>query len=782
MSCSAGQSVRKTVYLLALLWMNASAATTADPLTGAFDRIPIELSFNDNRAELATVLRTPTGPAIPASLAKKWRFKFTSEPFNLDGEQWIRLQHLDGANSHFNHEEARLTVTVPPDRLEVLRVARAAAVVENYSAIPALINNYQFNVASNTLSGARATALFGAVEQIASVGATRFSNSLGVTSAFNAHDLRGLPNTTIRRVDTAIQHDDPIELRTYAFGDQFTHVQSWNRSTRFFGASIRRSFSGRPDVITAPQPMFSGLLTQPSNYELFVNDRTAGTGNLGAGRYELDRLPLVTGRGEVRMVMRDALGRETVVLAPFFVSPRQLAVGLDDYAFSGGWQRVGFTGLRRDYGRFALSGEYARGLTSMWTLRASGEAQGKNINAGVRSVNAIAGVAAITADIAASRSEAGGGTFGAVYAEFGAKRMNFAASVLARSRHFWQLGSLLSTQNARFRATMSGGTSFISGISLGIIGTLEDRWDGNRICSVNTTLSSQLANNLSLFVNASLFKFGATTSKSVMAQISYTFNAARSQLIAQTSLDNNKLGQQLSIYQSPDRDVPVQLYGAAQRIGSHLGGGAGGSWAAPFFDLDASTHWSAVGNGQQVRGSGSMVYTDGQWFASRTIFDSAVLAEVPDTANVRVFSSGAPQARTDSHGFALLPFAVGYQQAVAQFEPSDMPLEANYSINQATVTPWPRSVAKVKFQVSSAHGEAIQISFADGRFVPVGSSFAGVDGRVVVGAEGLAYLENRPASGRFEVSIGDTRCTVALPVLNKVLAKSEIVQLVCQTQ
>jgi outer membrane usher protein FimD/PapC len=64
----------------------------------------------------------------------------------------------------------------------------------------------------------------------------------------------------------------------------------------------------------------------------------------------------------------------------------------------------------------------------------------------------------------------------------------------------------------------------------------------------------------------------------------------------------------------------------------------------------------------------------------------------------------------------------------------------------------------------------------------VGSSFAGVDGRVVVGAEGLAYLENRPASGRFEVSIGDTRCTVALPVLNKVFAKSEIVQLVCHAQ
>lgn len=105
--------------------------------------------------------------------------------------------------------------------------------------------------------------------------------------------------------------------------------------------------------------------------------------------------------------------------------------------------------------------------------------------------------------------------------------MNFAASVLARSRQFWQLGSPPSTQNARVRATMSGGTTIVGGMSLGVVGTLEDRWDGNRIRSVNATLSSQLDNNLNLFVNASLFKYGAATSKSVMAQISYTFNAAR---------------------------------------------------------------------------------------------------------------------------------------------------------------------------------------------------------------------------------------------------------------
>ena len=153
---------------------------------------------------------------------------------------------------------------------------------------------------------------------------------------------------------------------------------------------------------------------------------------------------------------------------------------------------------------------------------------------------------------------------------------------------------------------------------------------------------------------------------------------------------------------------------------------------------------------------------------------------MPDTANVRVFGSGAPQTRTDSQGFALLPFAVGYQRAVAQFEPSDMPLEANYSINQATVTPWPKSVAKVKFEVSSVLGEAIQISFADGRFIPVGSSFALGDSRVVVGADGLAYLETRPESGKLAINVGKSECTVTLPARDKRAERSDVVRVVCE--
>lgn len=109
-----------------------------------------------------------------------------------------------------------------------------------------------------------------------------------------------------------------------------------------------------------------------------------------------------------------------------------------------------------------------------------------------------------------------------------------------------------------------------------------------------------------------------------------------------------------------------------------------------------------------------------------------------------------------------------------------MPLEANYSINQATVTPWPKSVAKVKFEVSSVLGEAIQISFADGRFLPVGSSFALGDSRVVVGADGLAYLETRPESGKLTVNSGKSECTFTLPARDKSAERSDVVRVVCE--
>jgi outer membrane usher protein len=101
----------------------------------------------------------------------------------------------------------------------------------------------------------------------------------------------------------------------------------WGRSFQLGGLQLGSNFGLKPGWSSQSVPTLSGTAAAPSTVELYINDALRQTQQVGAGPFTIDNLQAPAGAAEARIVVRDILGRETVVVRPFFTSTQLLRDG-----------------------------------------------------------------------------------------------------------------------------------------------------------------------------------------------------------------------------------------------------------------------------------------------------------------------------------------------------------------------------------------------------------------------------------------------------------------------
>jgi outer membrane usher protein len=126
--------------------------------------------------------------------------------------------------------------------------------------------------------------------------------------------------TDVVRLDTTWSWSDQRRMLSYRAGDVIAGGLAWTRPVRLGGLQVQRNFALRPDLVTFPLPELTGSAAVPSTVELFVDNARYLSEDVQPGPFAIRNIPVVTGAGMARVVVRDALGRETVSEVPF--SPR----------------------------------------------------------------------------------------------------------------------------------------------------------------------------------------------------------------------------------------------------------------------------------------------------------------------------------------------------------------------------------------------------------------------------------------------------------------------------
>ncbi len=653
--------------------------------------------------ETITTLQDGTGMFfIAADDLKRWRINVRrAAPMVWQGKNYYRTDDLPRLQGRFDEAEQILSLELPAEELMpthwMLQSQLAASPVK---PSPGLFVNYDLLGEGGSL-GTRASALL----------ELGLFNSFGVGIQTGVMRHRPEDNQFIR-LDTTFTSDSPADLASWRMGDAITRTaNAWGRSVRFAGLQYATNFAVQPGFIAMPQQNITGQAALPSTAEVFVNNALVSRSNVAPGPFSINNIPVITGQGDVRVVVRDALGREQLIVQPFYATPRLLKPQLNDFSFEVGKERLGY-GVDSDrYDRWLASGTWARGLSDAATGQVHAEAvEGGQYTTGAHLAwNSGHGV--VDAGAAVSVAPRGHGELLALGYEVRGKAVGLSFRTQVATHHFAQLGIDPTLPAARRLTDASLGLSVGAWGTLSVGYLLQDRRAAAAVELVSLSLSRKLGDRA--YGSISLLKSLQGGSDTIGVFLILPMNARTS---ATTS-----------VQRSSGRDQPLQVVGQMQKAleagdsqGYRLQASAQGPQQAEYLAQNGVGTYllgAATVDGEsafRASASGGVAVLDGQAYPSRRITDSFAVVQVPNYAGVRVYADNQLVATTDRRGNALVPRVRAYQKNPITIESDDLPLDAAIGTLSLDAVPYFRSGVRVRFPVQPARGAMLQIRMADG--------------------------------------------------------------------
>ncbi|MGO9474958.1 MAG: fimbria/pilus outer membrane usher protein [Rhodomicrobium sp.] len=570
------------------------------------------------------------------------------------------------------------------------------------------------------------------------------------------------------RLDTSWFYENPETLVTYGAGDIISGSLNWTTSIRMGGIQIRRDFLLRPDLVTQPLPQFSGSAAVPSTVDVYANQARAFSQEITGGPFNINNIPLATGPDTIRVVLRDATGKETVAEYAYYSSTNLLAPGLLDYSLESGFARRFYGLYSDDYdGNPIGSGSFRYGVTPRITVEGhvEGGAGLANLGAGVDFGLSHYGVASF----AFSGSEWNGDLGGQVYGSF--ETSLWGARFMARAiRSLGNYEDLASVTAPKCTALIVGcaagaGSPYksLNAVSLSVpLGfdpstinfsyTASEDYDGN-IYKIGTLTYSRPFYWDRSTISLNVFDdFEQRNSYGAYASLTFSWGKYTASAIAEAGNGNgsgngNSYAAGGSFSRALDQEPGSYGYSLTALEGPVPYNSASASYRAPAFLASASV--MEAGNSVQATASvnGSVAFLNGVHFANRIDNSFAVVdAGIP---NARVLYENNPIGETDLEGTLLITSLRAHDYNKISIDPASLPAQADMPELKQEVVPAQRGGTSIHFKGNVSPASAV-VSFKDdkGEYLPVGSEVwvNGGGTSFAVGYDGETYLTGLAAT------------------------------------
>ncbi|MFT3905032.1 MAG: fimbria/pilus outer membrane usher protein [Steroidobacteraceae bacterium] len=713
--------------------MPARHVAAADAAVADLSEAVLEVQLNEQSGgAMLVVLRNPAGALWieESDLARLRLMMPGTEPYVYEGRRYYALAAINGVKVRIDEGMQRAIVEAPAEAFVATRLTPAPGTPMPVTpASPGAFLNYQ-------LSDQRIDAanLAGAYSELGVFGAPGVLTNTAVWRSYGG-------DSAVVRLDTAFTHDFAARMERLILGDSIRNAGSWGNAIRMGGIHWGTEYGIRPDLVTTPTLSTTGAAVVPSTVDVFVNNQKILSQDLQPGPFIIDRLPAVSGAGDVSVVVRDALGREQVVTQSFYSSNALLRSQLTQYSFDLGVIRENYATDSTSYGHLTGSALYRRGLNDRMTLEAHGEFLVDGAHAtGLALSSALGQFGVLNLTAAAGGDGTTSGWLGGVGFERRGERATLLASSFFASQGYRQVGDAeLAVSRFRQRQLLQGG------VNLGRAGTLTLAWaratydtqPAQRTFSL--THSLQLRNRGSLSLSWTDVR-GATHASSVNLlftlplgeRSSATFSGTSGQGTGAAS-DEVMAGYQMNAPVGPGYGYRV----SASSEGNYDAGGRA-QWHGG--DLQAEAARNAGVSGQSLIWNGAATLLGGELTAARTVNGSFAVVDLGGLADVPVYVDHHLVAHTDAAGYALLPNLRSYEANRINIDPLELPLDTQIDARTLVVAPAWRSGVVARFPVERVQGGTFRLIRSDGRPVPAGAEVV-LKGKVFpVALEGLTYV------------------------------------------
>lgn len=669
-----------------------------------------------------------------------------------NGHRYFRLNDIPGAVIAIDEPRDQASVRVPAGSFEATRLEESAGgPLVLTRAAPGAFLNYQL---SGQRTGGETTG--GALTELGLFGAPGV-----LTSTVIGREAAGASQAV--RLDTTFTRDFPDSLQTLIVGDTESTPATWSDSVRFAGVQWGRNFALRPDLLTTPLLAVGGDAVLPSSVSLFVNNERVSSTSVPPGPFVIDRVPVVTGAGDVRLVVQDALGNEQIITQPFYSGADLLAPGLTQFAVDLGSIRENYGLDSFQYGAPLASGSYRRGLTDTLTVEAHAEwlehaqhAAGADLAAALGSW----GIATVT--LASGGDSGASGWLSGVGFQRQGRDLSFLLDLEEATAGFRQVGDD-SFGMAPLRQRMLAQV----GDSLGRGGSLSLAWASE----IFQSAPAQRILSLSYDLPIGAGWFGLSASRSVSQPSSTSIYASftlalgeRRTFTASQIVNRGGGGGADESFASVDEAPPVGP-GMGWRLGAGSSGSydAEGQWQTNSFDVQAEAARMQGSSGERAQVSGALTWLDDALWLARDVSGSFALVDVADVPDVPVYVDNQLVARTDSSGRAILYDMRPYEPNRISIDPTDLPLDVSIDSDRIEVRPPFRSGVVARFPLKRVQGAIFHLVTPDGKALPPGASVRYKDATFAVALDGMVYITNFKGGWSGEAHWLGHRCRFRLP-------------------
>lgn len=709
-------------WLLQLDPAPAVQLASATPSATGSEPLFVDLTVNGLRqADLARAEQLPDGKVLIAR--ENWTATRLVPPAGAvtlaDGTAAFPLDAVAGVRYTVDRQRMSIDVHAPPGAF----VASSLDTGQPLAAAPlrpppGALLNYDVSVARPASGGA---ATSGAT--LEAVGFGGFGTV--VTSALASDD--GARRRLVR-LDSYWQYDMPESMRTLVVGDTISVGGGWSRPVRYAGVRWGSDFGLRPGFITMPLPALAGEAALPSTIDVLVNDSRRFSQTVRPGPFDITNVPVMTGSGELNLVVRDLLGRETVVSQSFYASPRLLAQGVADFSMEAGWLRTGF-GTDSQYSDPFAAASTRRGMNPWLTVEGRLELQGERQAAGVELAGLLGTWGVGRVAVAASRDDVhgpagqgqlvklgverstptGGGSLQYEYATRGFAPFGESADPTAVARRSRE--QFLASIGGRLWGSISGGLNYVRRV----------QWDGERDSSVGVSFSLPIGTWASLAVSATRrLNDGDGWSASVNLNIPLHDNMHAGARMERR--EDGQLAAGVLAVRNPPSGPGIGW--RAEASTDPLQRARGGiQYNTNHGELAADVVADAQGNVSSRAGvRGTLGIMAGLQFASRPVgLGSFAVVEVEGMPGIPIKRANQVVAQTDSRGLAFVPGLLPWHRNAIEIDAADLPLDTEVQGVTQEVVPFARSGAMVRFEVRRSRQALLVLHQRNGQPVPIGS-------------------------------------------------------------
>jgi outer membrane usher protein len=544
---------------------------------------------------------------------------------------------------------------------------------------------------------------------------------------------------------TSLTFDQVRSRRRWVLGDTIGRSTTLGSSPVVGGFSVSTQQDLDPYYAIYPAPQIRGAVRTPSTADVYVDGRLVSSVRLPPGQFTLNDLPIETGLGNARVIIRDAFGRQQSIDLGFYLSTQLLKKGEQEYSYVAGLERTS-NATKVEYGRAMGTAVHNIGLADWFTIGFQGEGA-KDLAMGGVGFNAklwrlgtfgAEGLASSGTPLTPQHlTSPPPGPWVQGYAATGVYSF-LSTWISTQARATWigpRFQNLFLEQATRAQLNADASVSF----ALGRLGSITTGWTLGgpealtaRISQIDPDFIGRLPDSLKRNLQSAL-----SEQHDKLLRLGYSVSLTRRAQLSANVTRDDKAGSPVawsgfaslsiamgwrtiaSAVTSVDAEGKALTSVNAQRS-LPLGPGFGFR-----IDADAQDPYRTAGTfeaqgkrgivGVRVDGSqddktvgtinlaGSIVAIGGEVLLSRPVDDGFALVKVPESPGVRVLANNQLSGRTGRRGSLFVPDLRSYLSSPIGIVQDDIPVEMKLgAISQDIAVPY-RGGAVVTFEAEVIH-------------------------------------------------------------------------------